>query len=164
MLKRRVLAGFFSGLLILALPVEAEWSGYINEKVPVKYGFMSTPGLNAESGHLRLVCVAGSTFQILPDTRNAKEPYGNTVLVSVDSLPATEFSLTRLGDDYSIDHQEPAFWKLIAQMAAGANILVETGPGMAQRYSLKGFTVEFKKHCSWIDSAFRYQKFLALYR
>ena len=126
MLKRRVLAGFFSGLLILALPVEAEWSGYINEKVPVKYGFMSTPGLNAESGHLRLVCVAGSTFQILPDTRNAKEPYGNTVLVSVDSLPATEFSLTRLGDDYSIDHQEPAFWKLIAQMAAGANILVET--------------------------------------
>lgn len=150
--------------LLFALPVRADWSGYMNTRSSsgFQYGYLATSSVTEASGKLRLVCLSDNTFKILFDQKVIEQKAGKLMEVTIDSLPGMKFRLSRLGADTGIGDKEPEFWKLMAQMAAGRNIAV--GTGAEHRYSLAGFTKAYRETCGLFEFAYRYEKYLHLYR
>ncbi len=149
-------------VLFWALPVSANWNGYLNTQsvADVEYGYLATSSSDEASGKLRLVCLSDNTFTLLFDKNITGQRAGIPLKVRIDSLPAMTFRLSRLGEEYGVGDQEPGFWKLIAQMAAGGSIKI----GQHHQYSLAGFTKAYSQTCGSFELAYQYQKFLHLYR
>lgn len=164
MLKTGCIYSAIVAVLLYALPVSAGWAGYLNTQLlaDLKYGYLAVSSPDAASGKLRLICLSDNTFRILFDKNVIEQNEGAQVEVSIDSLPTMVFHLSRLGKDYGIGDQEPEFWKLVAQMAAGGIIVIGTGAG--HQYSLSGFTKVYRETCGTLTSAYRYQEYLHLYR
>lgn len=99
-------------------------------------------------------------FKILFDKNIIGQSAGIPLKFRIDSLPTITFRLSRLGEEYKVGDQEPDFWNLIVQMAAGGSIKI----GHKYRYSLAGFTKACSQTCGFFEFANNYQKFLQLYR
>lgn len=153
-------------LLVSCLSVAAanDWSGYLNDKsVSSKpYGFLSSISITEATDKLKLVCHSPSVFTLYLARRIAKD-YAE-IKVSVDKLPALSLAIDATKDHYTISNQSDEFWKLIAQMSAGAILRVFADDHVLYEYSLTGFTRSYLDNCGWLHSADTYQRYLHEYQ
>jgi len=155
-------------LLMSGLSVAAagDWSGYVNDKsVSSKpYGFLSSISQSETSGKIKLVCHSPSVFTLYVARRISQDYVTSELEISVDELPVLSLAIEATKDNYTISNQSEEFWKLIAQMSAGAIIRVVASDQVLQEYSLTGFTRSYLNNCGWLNAAHNYQSYLSEYQ
>lgn len=167
MAKKYWFGGSFSALLLFCQTVLAaqDWSGYINDKSMSgnTYGYLSTVSKSSPVSKLRMLCHSSGVSTLYFDEEIIGE---NTIALSltVDRLPVVDLAISRLGGRYGLTSQATEFWKLIAQLVAGASLKISSGAGRLHQYSLAGFTDSYLSNCGWLSGAREYQEYLHRYR
>ena len=156
-----------STLLIICQTSSAaeDWSGYINDKSlsGEPYGYVSSLSTSRPTSKLRLLCHSDDVFTLYLDEDIIADS-ATTVDLSVDSLPVVSQVISRVKGTIVISNQQPDFWDLIAQMAAGVTLTIDSGALGIHQYSLSGFTHSLLSYCGWSGEARKYQYFLYRYR
>ncbi len=148
-----------------ALADAQDWSGYLNDKSVSgnTYGYMSTVSKSRPVSKLRVLCHFDGVSTLYFDEEIIDENT-TTLSLTVDRLPVINLAVNRLGRKYEFSSQEPEFWKLIAQLVAGANLKIDSGTAQLHQYSLAGFTNSYLSNCGWSGGAKKYQQYLQHYR
>ena len=140
------------------------WYGYINDKATdgSRYGYLVRASTTSDS-RLRLLCHSNGVFSLLIDPRLVADPSVTSIAIRVDQLATVNVPLTAAQGIYAIDQQYAFFWQLIAQLAAGAALNIDTGRQVHQ-YDLSGFTQTYHTYCGWAPGARQYRQHLRNYR
>lgn len=140
------------------------WQGYINDKATdgSRYGYLVQTSTTSDS-RLRLLCHSNGVFSLLIDPRLMPDANHKRIAIRVDQLDTIDVPLTPVKGIYAIDQQHSFFWQLIAQLAAGAVLNVDSGQ-RAHQYDLSGFTQTYHTHCGWAPGARQYRQHLRNYR
>lgn len=160
------MCGLILSAILHSSLVFAEWNGYVNSKTleDRAYGFMGSVSISDKTSKLKLVCFQPDNYEIYLDEEITNSLKSGLVKISVDNLPELEFPTEQNGEVIKFSNQAAGFWNLVAQMAAGAVINLDTGTGVQHRYSLSGFTLAYQMYCGWIKSAGKYREYLDQYR
>lgn len=143
----------------------AEWSGDITDETIVgrPFGHLTSTSDYFGDTELKLVCFEENSVWLYLDKRITNSAPAPNITVSVDRLPPIYLAFQRKGENYTITNQRPDFWKLIAQMAAGAVLKVDID-GIQHRYNLTGFSNSYEENCGWVNSANNYHTYLSWYQ
>ena len=156
-----------STLLINCETVNASerWSGYINNKSlnGEPYGYVSSLSNSRPASKLRLLCHSDDVFALYFDQHIIADS-STTVDIAVDNLPVVSLAVGRVDAGLVVSNQQPDFWKLIAQMAAGLTLVIDSGARGWHQFSLSGFTNALMSNCGWSSEVEKYQTYLHHYR
>ena len=156
-----------STLLINCETVNASerWSGYINNKSlnGEPYGYVSSLSNSRPASKLRLLCHSDDVFALYFDQHIIADS-STTVDIAVDNLPVVSLAVERVDAGLVVSNQQPDFWKLIAQMAAGLTLVIDSGVQGWHQFSLSGFTNALISNCGWSSEVEKYQTYLHHYR
>lgn len=155
-------------LAVLGIPANAAayWSGGITDETIVgqPYGHLTSTSTSVGSTELNLVCFDADSVWLYLDHRITNNVPAPKIVLYVDQLPPANLTFRRIGDNYTITNRGGSdFWNLIAQMAAGAVLIVDID-GIRHRYSLSGFSKAYQGNCGWVNSANNYHAYLGRYR
>ena len=156
-----------STLLINCETVNASerWGGYINNKSlnGEPYGYVSSLSNSGPASKLRLLCHSDDVFALYFDQHIIADS-STTVDIAVDNLPVVSLAVERVDAGLVVSNQQPDFWKLIAQMAAGLTLVIDSGVQGWHQFSLSGFTNALISNCGWSSEVEKYQTYLHHYR
>ncbi len=143
----------------------AEWSGGITDETIVGRPFGRLASVNKTYGNtkLNLVCFEEDSVWLYLDKRITNNVPVPNIVMRVDQLPPNNLTFQRKGENYTITNRGPGFWKLIAQMAAGAVLKIDVD-GIQHQYNLTGFRKAYQENCGWVNSANNYHTYLAWYQ
>lgn len=154
-------------LAVLSYPSSAlaEWVGDITKETVVgsPFGHLTNTSKLYGNTELKVVCFEEDSVWLYLDNRLTNKYHVPNIVLHVDQLPANNLTFLRKGKNYTTTNKGPGFWKLIAQMAAGAVLKVDID-GIQHEYNLTGFNKAYQDHCGWVRSANNYQTYLTLYR
>ncbi len=154
-------------LAVLGSPSSAvaEWSGDITDETIVgrPFGYLASTSEFHGNTELSLVFFEEDSVWLYLDKRITNNVSAPNIVVYVDQLPPINLTFQRKGENYTITNSGPSFWKLIAQMAAGAVLKVDID-GMQHQYNLTGFSKAYQDNCGWVNSANNYHTYLAWYQ
>ncbi len=164
----RWLTGLFALFIsLISLQVSAaRWSGYINTEtfVDQQYGYMSIRDEQTAYSAIRLVCFPPVGFRIYVDNRLFPDAKGSQLSFSVDSLPVHEVTTSRTSTEFIVTEAYADFWDLVAQMVAGAKVVLHSSEGEKSTFALSGFNEAYNSACAWMSGSDSYLRHLDDYQ
>ncbi len=144
----------------------AHWSGYINTEtfVDQQYGYMSIRDEQTSYSAVRLVCFPPVGFRIYIDNRLFPDAKGSKITFAVDSLPVHEIATNRTSTEFIVTEAYDDFWDLVAQMVAGAKVVVQASEGQQSAFALTGFKDAYSSACAWMSGSDGYLSHLDDYQ